>query len=104
MIELFDGLVASESRFWDALDQGLLRPFHDFGVNDPTNLAAVKFQRGRYFAGHLDDVLTSDHVRALRIRQADERLVTDPNRMRALGFGAGVGPTRFMAKHFGRAG
>ena len=73
-------------------------------MNDPTNLAAVKFQRGRYVAGHLGDVLTSDHVRALRIRQAVERLVTDPNRMRALGFCVGVKHARFTAKYFGRAG
>ena len=76
MIEWFDGRVASESRLWDALDQGLLRPFHDFGVNDPTNLAAVKFQRGRDVAGHLDDVFTSDFfgIFADRIRTVSEPL------------------------------
>ena len=28
----FDGRIAFESRLWDALDQGLLCPFHYFGV------------------------------------------------------------------------
>ena len=31
----FDGRIASESRLWDALDQGLLCPFHYFGAPGP---------------------------------------------------------------------
>ena len=78
VLEWFDGRIASESRLWDALDQGLLCPFHYFGVNDATDLSAVRFQRGRYVPGELDNVFTGDHVRAIRIRQAVEEFVTDP--------------------------
>ena len=90
VLEWFDGRIAFESRLWDALDQGLLCPFHYFGVDDTADLSTVRFERGRYVAGDLDNVLTGDHVRALRVRHAVEEYVTDPHRMRALGFCAGV--------------
>ena len=72
VLEWFDGRTAFKSRLWDALDQGLLCPFHYFGVNDTTDLSTVRFERGRYVAGDLDNVLTGDHVRALRVRHAVE--------------------------------
>ncbi len=100
----FDGRIASESRLWDALDQGLLCPFHYFGVNDATDLSTVRFERGRYVPGELDNVLTGDYVRAVRIRQAVEEFVTDPHQMRVLGFCAGVGHAHFMASEFARFG
>ena len=100
VFELFDSRVAYESRLWDALDQGLLCPFHYFGVNDATDLSAVPWIRGRYVMRDLDDVLSGDNVRALRIRQAVEKYVTSPHKMRALGFCAGVEHAHFMARKF----
>ena len=96
----FDSRVAYESRLWDALDQGLLCPFHYFGINDPTDLSTVPWKRGRYVMRDLDNVLTGDNVRALRIRQAVENYVTSPHRMRTLGFCAGVEHAHFMARKF----
>ena len=104
ILEWFDGRIASESRLWDALDQGLLCPFHYFGVNDATDLSTVRFERGRYVQGELDNVLTGDHARALRVRHAVEEYVTEPLRMRALGFCAGVAHAHFMASEFTRFG
>ena len=100
----FDGRIASESRLWDALDQGLLCPFHYFGVNDETDLSTVRFERGRYVPGELDNVLTGDHFRAVRICQAVDEFVTDPHGMRALGFCAGVAHAHFMAAQFNEFG
>ena len=104
VLSWFDHRIAYESRLWDALDQGLLCPFHYFGVNDPADLSQVRFEHGRYVPGALNDVLTGDHVRALRIRQAVEEYVTHPQRMRALGFCAGVAHAHFMADEFTRFG
>ncbi len=104
VLDWFDGRIAYESRLWDALEQGLLCPFHYFGVNDGTDLSTVRFQHGRYVQGDLDNVLTGDHARAIRIRQAVEDLVTDPYQMRALGFCAGVEHAHFMAEEFQRFG
>ena len=102
VLEWFDGRIASESRLWDALDQGLLCPFHYFGVNDETDLSTVRFERGAYVRAELDNVFTGDHARAIRIRQAVDEYVTDPQRMRALGFCAGVDHAHFMASQFNR--
>ncbi len=104
VLDWFDGRIASESRLWDALDHGLLCPFHYFGINDGTDLSGVRFERGRYVPGELDKLLTGDHVRARRIVQAIHDHVGDPDHMRALGFCAGVGHARFMAEQFCRAG
>lgn len=104
VLNWFDGRIASEARLWDALDQGLLCPFHYFGVNDSSDLSAVRFEKGRYLPGDLDRVFTGDHARAIRIRHAVEELVTDPQQMRALGFCAGVSHAHFMARQFNRFG
>ena len=53
-------------------------------MNDETDLSAVRFERGRYVQGELDDVQTGDHTRALRVRHAVEEYVSEPRRMRAL--------------------
>ena len=104
VLEWFDGRIAFESRLWDALDQGLLCPFHYFGVNDSTDLSSLRFERGKYVSGELDNVLTGDNVRVVRIRQAIEELITKPHEMRALGFCAGVNHAHFMAEEFSRFG
>ncbi len=100
VLNWFDGRIASELRLWDALDQGLLCPFHYFGVNDATDLSTVRFERGRYVPSALDNVFTGDHTRAIRINHAIKKFVTAPNQMRALGFCAGVNHAHFMAKEF----
>ncbi len=100
ILRWFDGRVAYESRLWDALDQGLLCPFHYFGISDDTDLSTVSFRRGKYALGELDKVLTGDHIRARRICQAIRDYVSDPSTMRALGFCAGVGHANFMANQF----
>lgn len=100
----FDNRVAYESRLWDALDQGLLCPFHYFGVSDSVDLRAVTFQRGRLHQAELEDVLTGDHMRARRVADAVAEYVTDPHSMKALGFCAGVAHAQAMARAFNRFG
>lgn len=104
VLDWFGGRIASESRLWDALDQGLLCPFHYFGINDGTDLSEVRFERGAYVPGELDNLFTGDSVRAARIVQAVHEFVTQPNGIRALGFCAGVEHARFMAREFTRRG
>ena len=54
ILHWFDDRIASEMRLWEALDQGLLCPFHYLGVGDGTDLRGVAFQRGRYVTGDLE--------------------------------------------------
>ena len=100
VLEWFDGRIAYESRLWDALELALLCPFHYFGINDTTDLSGVKFERGRYVLNDLENVLTGDQMRATRICQAVEKYVTQPRKMRALGFCAGIGHAHLMAREF----
>ncbi|MFN8628759.1 MAG: DUF3427 domain-containing protein [Chloroflexota bacterium] len=100
----FDERTASEMRLWEALDQGLLCPFHYLGVGDGTDLRGVRFEAGRYVTADLEDVLTGDHVRAKRILEAVDEWILDPSEMRALAFCVSVKHARFMADQFNAAG
>jgi superfamily II DNA or RNA helicase len=104
ILHWFDERIASEMRLWDALDQGLLSPFHYLGIGDGTDLRGIGFQRGRYVTSELEGVLTGDHVRAKRIIDAVHEWVLDPSRMRALGFCVGIAHAHFMADQFTAAG
>ncbi len=104
IIHWFDNRIACDMRLWQALDQGLLSPFHYFGVADGTDLRGVAFDRGRYVPGELEGLYTGDHIRARRILDAVEEWILDPTKMRALGFCAGVAHARFMADQFSEAG
>jgi superfamily II DNA or RNA helicase len=104
ILHWFEDRIASEMRLWQALDQGLLCPFHYLGVADGTDLSSVGFHRGRYVSAELEGVLTGDHVRAKRILDAVGEWVLDPTRMRTLAFCVGIGHARFMAAQFNRAG
>ncbi len=100
----FDGRIASELRLWKALDQGLLCPFHYFGVGGGPDLRGVKWSRGRYDAAALSNVYTADHLFALRVIQEVHAKVTDATTMRALGFCVDVAHATFMAGAFEKAG
>jgi superfamily II DNA or RNA helicase/HKD family nuclease len=104
ILQWFDGRIAAELRLWTALDQGLLSPFHYFGVGDNTNLAALAWRQGGYVPAELSKLYTGDHHRvALILRQLHDKLA-DPQRMRALGFCVSVEHARFMASRFNAAG
>ena len=104
ILHWFDERVATEMRLWEALDQGLLCPFHYLGVGDGTDLRGVGFQRGRYVTSELEGVLTGDHIRAGRILESVQEWILDPAKMRALGFCAGIHHAHFMADRFNEAG
>ena len=104
ILHWFGERIASEMRLWEALDQGLLCPFHYLGVGDGTDLRGIAFQRGRYVTSELEGVLTGDHVRAKRIINSVHEWVVDPTKMRALGFCVGTEHAKFMADQFNGAG
>ncbi len=99
----FDQRVAAELRLWDALERGFLCPFQYFGVHDNTDLSDIPWRRG-YDAGQLDKVYTGHHARAALIWKELAHTVGNPQRMRALGFCAGVSHAKFMAEEFRKAG
>lgn len=102
--EFFEGRIASELRLWDALGADLLVPFHYFGIADGVDLRGIRFSRGRYDVGQLDKIYTGNDARAAKVLSAVQDKVTEPMRMRALGFCVSVEHAHYMAQVFNDAG
>ncbi|MFD5100549.1 DUF3427 domain-containing protein [Streptomyces albidochromogenes] len=102
--EFFDGRIAAEMRLWEALENELLSPFHYFGVTDNTDMSAISWKRGAYDAVALSNLFTGNDARARLVVQAVRDKVTDPGKMRALGFCVSVAHAEFMAEFFRQAG
>ena len=66
--------------------------------------AVSRFERGRYVTGRTRGRPHRRSHQAQRILEAVEEWVLDPDRMRALGFCAGVAHAEFMAEQFNAAG
>lgn len=98
VLHWFDHRFAAELRLAEALAQGLLCPFHYFGVADETH-AEHAWSRGRVDLSALEKLVTGDDVQATRVIEAVTRYA-DPGSMRALGFCVGVGHAIRMAHHF----
>ena len=105
VLRYFDGRIAAELRLWDAIDQHYLAPFDYFGIHDGMDLREVPWRRGRgYDVAELTNVLTADHAWARRVIEQVRQKVTDPSKMRALGFCVTIDHARFMAERFRDAG
>jgi superfamily II DNA or RNA helicase/HKD family nuclease len=101
----FGGRTCVELRLWDALEQGLLAPFHYFGISDGTDLSAVSWRAGGgYDTTELTNLYTADHVWAGKVVEAVNRTVGAPRRMRALAFCVSIDHAEFMAERFVAAG
>jgi len=100
----FDDRIAAELRLWKALDQNLLSPFQYFGVSDGTDLRALKWTPTGYDTTALRNVYTGNDVWIRRVLQEVHRRITDPQRMRALGFCVDIQHAEFVAQRFNEAG
>jgi len=105
VLRWFDNRVAVELRLWDALEQGLLSPFHYFGIHDNTDLSKFKWGRGSgYDSEQLTNLYTTDDLWAAKVITAVQETVGSPQQMRALAFCVSVRHAEFMAQHFKKAG
>ncbi len=104
ILQWFGGRIAVELRLWDALDRGLLSPFHYFGVHDNVDLSQVTWRRGRYDDRELENVYTGNDARVGQILTQLQQKVGNLGGMRALGFCVGVHHAEFMARRFRDAG
>ncbi|MGI6785787.1 MAG: DUF3427 domain-containing protein [Gleimia sp.] len=103
-LEFFGGRVATELRLWDALEEGLLSPFHYFVNYDGTDLSKVKMQRGDYVPSELSNVLTGNDARVRMIVEAMKDKIIDLSSMRALAFCVDINHARYMAESFRKFG
>ena len=101
---LFAGRTAAELRLWEALQQGLLCPFHYFMVSDNTDLREVAWKRGRYDESELENIYTGNDARTRMVLGALRDKVLNPLQMKALGFCVGVRHAQYMAAKFNEAG
>lgn len=105
ILRWFNGRIAVELRLWDALEEGLLAPFHYFGIHDSTDLTAVSWRRGTgYDIAQLTNLYTGSDVWVAKIIEAVNDKIGNPGAMRALGFCVGIDHAHFMADRFNRAG
>jgi len=105
ILKWFGGKVSIELRLWDALEQGLLSPFHYFGIHDATDLSTITWRRGTgYDIKELTNLYTGDDLRAAKVMQVVIDKIGDPKGMRALGFCVSIRHAQFMASRFQRAG
>lgn len=100
----FDGRIAVELRLWEAIDQGFLVPFQYFGVADGTDLSRLSWRRGGYAPAELSNLYTGDDARVAKLIEAIERVIFEPQSMRALGFCVSKEHAHFMARRFSEAG
>lgn len=98
-----DGSPAVELRLWHALDLQLLAPFEYFACDDSTNLRDVPWRQAAESA-YLDNILSSDHVRARLIINEWRRLCVSPRQSKAIAFCVSVAHAQFMTAQFEKAG
>ncbi|WP_198948219.1 DUF3427 domain-containing protein [Synechococcus sp. MW101C3] len=104
ILHWFDGRIAAELRLWSALEQGLLCPFHYFGLHDGTDLSQIEWRRNGYATEALTNLYTADDARLrLILRELGDK-VTNLDSMRALGFCVSVEHAHWMARKFVAAG
>ena len=96
----FDGTISAEIRLDDALNKGLLAPFHYYGISDSVDYTDVKWDRGRYDVGELSRIYTANDARTAVILKSLEKYLTNVRDVRALCFCVDQKHAEFMQAKF----
>ncbi|MER6811093.1 DUF3427 domain-containing protein [Spirillospora sp. NPDC000708] len=105
ILHWFDGESPTvELRLWEALERGILVPFHYFGIHDNIDLSEVTWRRTGYDITELTDRYTQDGGRVSKIIQALQDKVGNLAEMKAVGFCVSIQHAQFMADHFKKVG
>lgn len=100
VLELCDHNLVYEIRLRDALAEGLLAPFHYFGLSDPTvNYEEIDVRGGQFDEQALVRALRT-HERVEYVIDMMEKFGHDGERKVALGFCATIDHANFMAEEF----
>lgn len=102
--EFFDGHISAEIRLATALNNGLLAPFHYYGVSDDTDLSQVRWERGKFVTSDLSAVFMANDQRTQTILQAVENYIPNPHDIRALCFCVDQKHANYMNAKFTLAG
>ena len=98
----FDGTISAEIRLDDALNKGLLAPFHYYGITDSVDYSEVTWSRGQYVASELSRIYTYNDARTGVILKSLETYLAASNihNVRALCFCVDQEHARYMAAKF----
>jgi hypothetical protein len=96
----FEGTISAEIRLDDALNKGLLAPFHYYGVSDSVDYTDVKWERGHYDVGELSRIYTANDARTAVIFKSLEKYLTDVRDVRALCFCVDQDHAKYMQAKF----
>lgn len=98
----FDGTISAEIRLDDALNKGLLAPFHYYGITDSVDYSEVAWNKGEYVASELSRIYTYNDARTSIILKSLETYLTKSNisSIRALCFCVDQKHAKYMAAKF----
>ncbi|MBO6223405.1 MAG: DUF3427 domain-containing protein [Bacteroidales bacterium] len=96
----FDGTISAEIRLDDALNKGLLAPFHYYGITDSVDYSEVAWDKGQYVASELSRIYTFNDARTAVILRSLQKYLTDIRTVRALCFCVSQEHAQYMASKF----
>jgi len=96
----FDGTISAEIRLDDALNKGLLAPFHYYGITDSVDYSDVAWDKGHYVAAELSRLYTANDARTSVILNSLQKYIPDIRNVRALCFCVDQKHAKYMAAKF----
>lgn len=100
----FDDHISAEIRLDTALNNGLLAPFHYYGITDSVDLSEVRWERGGFVASELSKIYTGNDRRTSVIFNTLEKYLANYNEVRALCFCVDKQHAEYMHAKFTLAG
>ena len=96
----FDGTISAEIRLDDALNKGLLVPFHYYGITDSIDYSEVAWDKGHYVAAELSSIYNYNDARTALVLKSLQKYLTNIRDVRALCFCVDKEHAKYMASKF----
>lgn len=104
VLDYFNHRIAAEIRLHEAINRGLVCPFHYFGVSDSVDLSQLKWSAGGYDKTELSNVYTLSegiaNQRAALVVQSIHKYISSIDEVKGLGFCVTVEHAKFMSNYF----
>ncbi len=96
----FDGTISAEIRLDDALNKGLLTPFHYYGITDSVDYSEVAWDKGHYVTSELSKIYRYNDARTEVILRSLQKYIDNIRDVRALCFCVDQEHAKYMASKF----
>lgn len=108
IFKYFDNRISAEIRLPEAIERGLLCPFHYFGVTDSIDYSGITWERGKYKESELNNVFTINEASAKNrvntILEGINKYITDIEEVKGVGFCASKNHALYMSEEFNKVG